>query len=229
MEPIVFDHSDKNITVPDRKTFCKIFINAVEIFDKNLRWAAYFYLNPDKVPPVKNWYGFKSNNPPPHVKELKFFQDDLLKMTQRLEFKPRTNEFMDVLNEDIERIDNTDKVIVKADKTNNKYLIEKNEYLTLLEKNIHADYKKEDIKNVAKVVTEHQKVVTKLGLEERVFKTTPRTAFITVKDHKENFQNDPKCRLLNPTKPEIGRISKKILENVITVIREKSKLRQWKV
>ena len=228
MEPIVFEHSDKNIPVPDRRTFCKMFINAVEIFDKNLRWAAHFYLNPNEVPPEKNWYGFKSNNPPPQVKELKFFEEDLLKMTQRLEFKPRTNEFMAVLNEDIEKIGNTDKVIVNADKTNNKYLIGKTEYQKMLEKNINADYKKEDIRNVDEVIVEHKKVVTKLGLEERVFKTTSRTAFITVKDHKENYQNDTKCRLLNPTKPEIGRISKKILENVINVIKQKSKLRQWK-
>ena len=228
MEPIVFEHSDKNIPVPDRRTFCKMFINAVEIFDKNLRWAAHFYLNPDEVPPEKNWYGFKSNNPPPQVKELRIVEEDLLKMTQRLEFKPRTNEFMAVLNEDIEKIGNTDKVIVNADKTNNKYLIGKTEYQKMLEKNINADYKKEDIRNVDEVIVEHKKVVTKLGLEERVFKTTSRTAFITVKDHKENYQNDTKCRLLNPTKPEIGRISKKILENVINVIKQKSKLRQWK-
>ena len=149
-------------------------------------------------------------------------------MTQNLEFKPRTNEFMDVLNEDMKKIDNTDKVIVNADKTNNKYLIGKADYERLLEKNINDNYKKEDTKNVDEVTIEHQKVVTKLGLEERVFKTTPRTAFISVKDHKENFQNDPKCRLLNPTKPEIGRISKRILENVINVTKQKSKLRQWK-
>ena len=185
-------------------------------------------MNPNDVPQEKNWYGFKSNNPPPYVKELKFFQADLLKMTQNLEFKPRTNDFMDVLDEDMKKIDKTDKVIVNADKTNNKYLLAKPDYERLLEKNINDDYKKENLKNVHNATIAHQEVVKQLGLEERVFKTTTRTAFITIKDHKVNFMNDPKCRLLNPTKPEIGRISKKILQNVINVIREKSKLRQWK-
>ena len=78
------------------------------------------------------------------------------------------------------------------------------------------------------VQVEHQDVVKNLGLEERVFKTTPRPAFITVKDHKAQFQNDPKARLLNPTKPEIGKVSKQILENVINVIRKKTKLNSWK-
>ena len=94
----------------------------------------------------------------------------------------------------------------------------------MLDKNVQSEYKKEDLENVTKVEAEHQETVKNLGLEERVFKTTPRSAFITLKDHKENFINNPKARLLNPRKPEIGKISKQILENVINVIRKKSKL-----
>ena len=37
-------------------------------------------------------------------------------------------------------------------------------------------------------------------------------AFITLKDHKENFENAPKCRLINPAKTNIGKISKQILQ-----------------
>ena len=228
MEPIVFENSDKNIPVHGRKTFLKMFINAVEVFDKNLRWAAYFFLNPDKVPAHKNWYGFKSNNPAPYVKELKDFQDDLLKLTKNLEFRTSQNDFMDELNRDLEKIDETQKVIVNADKTSNKYLIEKDDYIELLEKNIQDDYKKENLQNMEKVTIEHQKIVKNLELEERVFETTPRSAFLTVKDHKDDFINNTKCRLLNPTKPEVGKISKKILEHVVNVVKSKSKLRQWK-
>ena len=205
-----------------------MFINAVEVFDKNLRWAAYFFLNPDKVPAHKNWYGFKSNNPAPYVKELKDFQDDLLKLTKNLEFRTSQNDFMDELNRDLEKIDETQKVIVNADKTSNKYLIEKDDYIELLEKNIQDDYKKENLQNMEKVTIEHQKIVKNLELEERVFETTPRSAFLTVKDHKDDFINNTKCRLLNPTKPEVGKISKKILEHVVNVVKSKSKLRQWK-
>ena len=148
MEPIVFENSDKNIPVHDVRTFRKMFINAVETFDKNLRWAAFFFLNPDKVPLHKNMYGFKSNNPAPPVKELKPFQDDLLKLTQNLEFRTHTNEFMEELGKDLEKVNNTDKIIVNADKTSNKYLVEKDDYRKLLEKNVQNDYKKEDIKNI---------------------------------------------------------------------------------
>ena len=38
--------------------------------------------------------------------------------------------------------------------------------------------------------------------------------FITLKDQKENFQNNPKTRLINSAKNEIGRISKVILDKI---------------
>ena len=79
-----------------------------------------------------------------------------------------------------------------------------------------------------KVVVEHQEVVKKLEYEKRVFQATQRSAIFSLKDHKENLQNDPKVRLLNPTKNEIRKMLKQILENVISVIRKKSKLNSLK-
>ena len=37
-------------------------------------------------------------------------------------------------------------------------------------------------------------------------------SFITLKDHKENFNNNITVRLINPGRNELGRISKGILE-----------------
>ena len=34
--------------------------------------------------------------------------------------------------------------------------------------------------------------------------------FFTLKNHKDNFQNNPTVKLINPTKNEIGRINKVI-------------------
>ena len=52
--------------------------------------------------------------------------------------------------------------------------------------------------------------------------------FITLKDHKENFANQPKTRLINPAKNEVGRISKVILDNINKELRSKLNLNQWK-
>ena len=53
-------------------------------------------------------------------------------------------------------------------------------------------------------------------------------SFITIKDHKENFDNHPTVRLINPTKNELGRISKLILDKINKKISQKFELNQWK-
>ena len=138
----MFDYSDKNIPIHTDKTFCLMFITAVATFTKNLRWAAHFFLNPAEKPAPKNWYGFKSNNPPPQVKELKKFEADLIKLTQGLKFRPRTNEFLKKLKDDEKKIDNEENIIVKADKTSNRYVMKKEDYVKLRDENIQTVYKK---------------------------------------------------------------------------------------
>ena len=53
-------------------------------------------------------------------------------------------------------------------------------------------------------------------------------AFISLKDHKENFQNNQTCRLINPAKSEMGLVSKKILEKINAKMRSLTSLNQWK-
>ena len=50
----------------------------------------------------------------------------------------------------------------------------------------------------------------------------------TLKDHKPNFANNPTCRLINPAKSEIGKISKQLLDRINTALVSKLKLNQWK-
>ena len=47
-----------------------------------------------------------------------------------------------------------------------------------------------------------------MGIDDRVDTTANKDAFITLKDHKPSSATKPTCRLINPTKSEIGRISK---------------------
>ena len=55
-----------------------------------------------------------------------------------------------------------------------------------------------------------------------------KEAFVTLKDHKENFETNPKYRLINPAKSELGKISKIILDDINTQIRNATGLNQWK-
>ena len=51
---------------------------------------------------------------------------------------------------------------------------------------------------------------------------------MTIEDHKEIFYTNPQCRLINPAKTQMGRISKKMLENIVDEIKIQSELNLWK-
>ena len=65
-----------------------------------------------------------------------------------------------------------------------------------------------------------------LEIEDRVDKLSHNEAYITLKDHKENFQNNPKVRLINPAKSQIGRISKIYIDEINEMILKETKLNQ---
>ena len=46
--------------------------------------------------------------------------------------------------------------------------------------------------------------------------------------HKENFTSNPKFRLINPTKSELGKVSKVILNDINDKIRSAIGVNQWK-
>ena len=53
-------------------------------------------------------------------------------------------------------------------------------------------------------------------------------SFITLKDHKDNFQNNPNCRLISTAKSEIGIVSKHYIEEINKNIRRGINVNQWR-
>ena len=125
------------------------------------------------------------------------------------------------------KVKSDSKMYIAADKTTNYYKVDKDEYDQLLQKHINKDYKKTEMEAVKEVTKVDKEIVTNLDIEDRVYSTTAKQAFVTLKDHKPNFINNPSCRLLNPTKNEIGRISQQKLAKINSEIRSKSNLKQW--
>merc|ERR1712019_193061 len=78
-----------------------------------------------------------------------------------------------------------------------------------------------------KIDLEAKNIATDLNLADRIEQIAEREAFVTLKDHKENFENNPKCRLINPSKSEIGIISKHHLQEINKDLRSKTKYLQW--
>ena len=55
-----------------------------------------------------------------------------------------------------------------------------------------------------------------------------QSVFITLKDLKANFKNNTKCRLINPSKSEVGLVSNYYLSLIISTVAEKSGVNQWR-
>ena len=77
---------------------------------------------------------------------------------------------------------------------------------------ITKSYKKTNTTAINNINKEAKFIAERLHLDDRVEQFNQREAFVTLKDHKENFQNNPKCRLLNSAKSEIGISSKHYIE-----------------
>ena len=63
-----------------------------------------------------------------------------------------------------------------------------------------------------------------MKIEDRVEVMAQTKAFITLKDHKPNFETDTKCRLINPAKTNMGKISAQILQDTNAEIRRETGL-----
>ena len=73
-----------------------------------------------------------------------------------------------------------------------------------------------------------QKKKKKTQLSDRIECLSKTLAFVTLKDHKNNFQSSLPCRLINPSKSELGKISKWIFENINQYLIKLLCVNQWK-
>ena len=114
------------------------------------------------------------------------------------------------------------KLLVPADKMANFYKMDTPSYNVLLHKNITKTYKKVNLNVANSIELESKSLSKKLQLDDRINTTAKREAFITLKDHK------PTCCLINPTKAEIGKVSKRILGRINTKVVHTLQQHQWK-
>ena len=122
----------------------------------------------------------------------------MVQIIQNVQFKNVKCQFQKELNEDIKSIKNENRLFVKADKSTNYYKLDTTKYNQLLNDNITKTYKKADKNQLNKIDAEAKAITKKLGIDNRVEMTARKEAFVTLKDHKDNFANKPTCRLINP-------------------------------
>ena len=172
------------------------------------------------------FYGLRSNLQAPKDPDLRPFENDLVLAASHLIKRNFKSNFQDQIKEIELNLRKTDKIVISSDKTDNHYLISKEDYLTHLRNCITKSYKKSSIEEVHNADYEAACLAKQLGLEWRLEKTALKCAFITVKVHKEGWPKRLTFRLINPMKSNIGKISKVILERINKDLRRQLELNQ---
>lgn len=89
-------------------------------------------------------------------------------------------------------------------------------------------YKKTPCQYIEKINGEVNNITAKMNIGDRVQQLYKKQAFLIVKDHKENFPNNPSFRLINPMQTEFRKISLKILQEMCGLLRITTQVNQWK-
>ena len=97
----------------------------------------------------------------------------------------------------------------------------------MLRGNITKKYKKSNGKKLRDINFAAKKIAEKLSIADRV-EIMQEMAYITIKDHKDEFPNKIQCRLINLSKSNIGKISKAILDTINKNVVRSTEINQWK-
>ena len=156
---------------------------------------------------------------------LKAFESSVYAMIRKVAFNKCTNKHQEVLKRTITRINDTKELIVAADKTRNFYKVKPEQYVKMRQEDITKEYKRAERIQVDEVNAGAAKIAENLQLDDRMRIYQENEAFITIKDHKDQFPSVVKRRLINPAKSDIGRVSKQILQTINLEIIKKTGLK----
>ena len=223
-----FDYSLKNIPNAPKSQIEKLLVDSIEKLINRMRWKLFWMKSPMVTNIQKQTFGFKSAHKAPSDPDLKKFEEDLIKIVAELEMKKADNSLQALLKEDMRRIKEKKEIIVSADKTDNHYLIPVEEYRRLMLENITKEYKRASVSTVNRINREAANIARDLQLDDRIEAMALKSSFLTVKDHKPDWPAKINCRLINPTKTNIGVISKSILDRINSDLRSKLEINQWR-
>ena len=125
---------------------------------------------------------------------------------------------------DLKKIQSSKNVVVLTDKTANLYEMSPDQYNSLLKNIITKTYRKTELITKTWVDKETRKLSKPLKLDNKMECYAERHALITLKDHKENFKQITKCRLINTAKG----VSRMYLARIIKDVNNIIKFNQWK-
>ena len=231
MEIFNINHSLKDIPIPSKQDYLEKLINKIEETIKRIRWKTYFYLNEGNKNGENtiNNFGFKTQKSPPRNKLLDTFEKEFVDIINKIEYRPYIDKFQKEIKEEVRKISKEKNILVRADKTNNIYKVHPDKYKRLMNDTITKKYRKDKEKiNEDKINLDGKRITKQLKISDRVQQIQIKNAYILLKDHKQDFCINPTTRLINPTKTELGKISKGILERINNEVKLFFSLNLWK-
>ena len=193
-----------------------LLMSKTENLIKRMRWKTLAFLGKIEQSKHNQNYVFRTINCPAVMEELREFECNLHLMIKNVVFKKVNNSFQTQLLNYVKKVKESDKMFVPDDKSRNIYLLSKDEYQKLLTENITKAYKMTNRNKVYDINNEAKSIAKQLSADDRRERMYENESYITIKDHKEHFPNKISFRLVNPSKSDIGKISKSILDKIIT-------------
>ena len=131
------------------------------------------------------------------------------------------------LSNDIKEVKTSKYIWVRSDKSKNIYKIKPSKYQEILKSQITNNYKIDYNNTIEQIDKDTSKFASRLQIEERLGKFKKKEAYILFKDPKPNFENKLPARLINPSKTELGRMSKCIIQNIVNSVKKPNHCNLW--
>ena len=150
MEAKSIPFSLKNIPLGSNKQYRKLLIAKTEAFLRRMRWKLFFEKNKNtNLNPIAklDTYGFKSERTPPTDTDLAGFEEELMRTVVNVKFKKRSklklNKLQKTMKTELDKIKESNCILMRSDKTDNWYRMNKATHDKLLHDNITKEYRKD--------------------------------------------------------------------------------------
>ena len=153
-------------------------------------------------------------NCPLAVEDITNFKNDLMSMIKNIQFRHINSTFQEQLKKDIQKIWQRNQLFVSADKLRKIYIMNKEDYENLMHENITKTYKETNKSKIKTINKSAKKIANRLDQEDRIEKLQESESYITIKDHKDDFSHKISCRLIYPSKSDIAKFSKVIIDKI---------------
>ena len=109
-------------------------------------------------------------------------------------------------------------LLIPTPKSRNIFIIQKDDYNKYVRDYVTQTYKCSTANRVKNINYKAKLLAEKLAIDDRIEKMEETEAYITVKDHKDGFPHKLSFCLIKPSKSDIGKISKKLLEKIKKIV-----------